>query len=593
MGKSVLIMGGGVAGMSAAHELAERGFAVTVFERHPGLPGGKARSVHVGQDDTGQRKPLPGEHGFRFFPGFYRHITDTMKRIPFQDPGSGRMNPKGVFDNLVECSHIMMARMGQTPILAPGHFPNSLSDLKLIFHDLFHTQSGLEPGESEIIAEKIWQLMTACEERRENVFEHVGWWEFTDAERHSANYRTLFVEGITRTLVAAKAETASTKTGGDIFLQLLFNMAEPLVPADRILCGPTNEVWLHPWLDYLRSKGVQYNFSSEVVEINFDQTQVTGVQVDQAGKGKQTFTADYYICALPVERTARLVSHQMLKLDPCLADIKTLAKSVAWMNGIQFYLSQDVKINRGHIILADSPWALTAISQVQFWKYFDISQYGDGTVKGIISVDVSNWDDPGLLYGKPAKNCTREEVIAEIWEQMKRSFNVNGQTVLNDEDLKLAHVDDDIIFPKDLPAKAVASAEEEGRWMKFGSPVCDHNEEPLLVNRVDTWMLRRESYTDIPNFFLAADYIKTNTDLATMEGANEAARRAVNGIIEASGTKAPFCRIWKLREPDFLLFYKWLDSMRYNKGLPWKYNEPLFGRLMNWLFRMVKKLARK
>ena len=33
--------------------------------------------------------------------------------------------------------------------------------------------------------------------------------------------------------------------------------------------------------------------------------------------------------------------------------------------------------------------------------------------------------------------------------------------------------------------------------------------------------------------FLAADYVRTNTDLTTMEGANEAARRAVNCIIDA------------------------------------------------------------
>ena len=28
---------------------------------------------------------LPGEHGFRFFPGFYKHVIDTMRRIPSFD----------------------------------------------------------------------------------------------------------------------------------------------------------------------------------------------------------------------------------------------------------------------------------------------------------------------------------------------------------------------------------------------------------------------------------------------------------------------------------------------------------------------------
>jgi hypothetical protein len=58
--------------------------------------------------------------------------------------------------------------------------------------------------------------------------------------------------------------------------------------------------------------------------------------------------------------------------------------------------------------------------------------------------------------------------------------------------------------------------------------------EPLLVNLIDTWKLRPAAVTLIPNFFLASDYVRTNTDLATMEAANEAARRAVNGILEAT-----------------------------------------------------------
>ena len=69
--------------MSAAHELAERGFLVNVYERQPVYVGGKARSVDVPHTGTAGRPDLPGEHGFRFFPGFYKHVTDTMKRIPY------------------------------------------------------------------------------------------------------------------------------------------------------------------------------------------------------------------------------------------------------------------------------------------------------------------------------------------------------------------------------------------------------------------------------------------------------------------------------------------------------------------------------
>src|SRR6478752_2682323 len=94
MHKSVLVLGGGVAGMSAAHELVERGFDVEVHEAKA-VPGGKARTIYVPGSGAGGRPDLPGEHGFRFFPSFYKHLPDTMKRIPFGT------NAQGVFDNLV------------------------------------------------------------------------------------------------------------------------------------------------------------------------------------------------------------------------------------------------------------------------------------------------------------------------------------------------------------------------------------------------------------------------------------------------------------------------------------------------------------
>src|SRR5262245_33624893 len=111
MGKRVVILGGGIAGMSAAHELIERGFEVAVYESRS-IPGGKARSIPVPGSGVDGRKDLPGEHGFRFFPGFYRHLPDTMKRIPF--------GKKRVFDNLVTPTFTQIARAGKTEVFAPA-----------------------------------------------------------------------------------------------------------------------------------------------------------------------------------------------------------------------------------------------------------------------------------------------------------------------------------------------------------------------------------------------------------------------------------------------------------------------------------------
>ncbi len=65
---SVAVLGGGVGGLTAAHELADRGFDVTVYERRDANAfGGKARPMPVPGSGTGGREDLPAEHGFRFF----------------------------------------------------------------------------------------------------------------------------------------------------------------------------------------------------------------------------------------------------------------------------------------------------------------------------------------------------------------------------------------------------------------------------------------------------------------------------------------------------------------------------------------------
>src|SRR6476660_4969407 len=108
MPNSVAILGGRVAIKRAAHELAERGFQVQVYERKPVL-GGKARSIPVPGSAQGGRADLPGEHGFRFFPGFYRHVTDTMRRTPYGAHGN-------TYENLTVATRMLLALAGQKEI---------------------------------------------------------------------------------------------------------------------------------------------------------------------------------------------------------------------------------------------------------------------------------------------------------------------------------------------------------------------------------------------------------------------------------------------------------------------------------------------
>jgi uncharacterized protein with NAD-binding domain and iron-sulfur cluster len=625
MKQKVAILGGGVAGMSAAHELAERGFDVVVYENRD-IPGGKARSIPVPDSGKDGKKDLSGEHGFRFFPGFYKHITDTMKRIPYKN------NRQGVFDNLVEATQIAIPRFDKKGLMLPAKIPTTLNDVKLLvntFLELIGGQIPLAAGEVEFFAGKLWQLITSCEERRLGEYEKVDWWTFVEADRFSAEYKSLLAKGLTESLVASKAKLASARTVGDIFIQLLLDLINPIASTDRLLNGPTNEVWIDPWLAHLKTFGVDYYFNSLVTSINCDLGKIKNVTIrDLKTEEIYEIQADYYIAAVPVEVMDRLIFKNNLdRYDPSFGNIRELSKNVAWMNGIQFYLKEDLPITHGHILLVDTPWALTAISQKQFWSNIDLREYGDGTVKGILSVDISNWgpfkdndneeESKGIEIKKYARDCTDEEIKTEVLAQLKKSLNINGIEVIKDENIHSWFLDPDIVDPeielfqwitlpevpavtldqvvahlqgsKDLPnSRSQQEAKEllqvlidlgyvteviengEKKYISVFDIKSKINIEPLLVNLVNTWQLRPEAATRIPNLFLASDYVRTNTDLATMEGANEAARRAVNGIIGASGSTATPCKLWDLHEPEIFAPLRWHDRSRYQQGLPWE-----------------------
>jgi uncharacterized protein with NAD-binding domain and iron-sulfur cluster len=86
------------------------------------------------------------------------------------------------------------------------------------------------------------------------------------------------------------------------------------------------------------------------------------------------------------------------------------------------------------------------------------------------------------------------------------------------------------------------------------------------VNLPGSFSQRPKAATAIPNLFLAADYVQTYTDLACMEAASEAARRAVNGILDRTGVAATRARVFPFKEPGIFLPIKAIDRIRFALG---------------------------
>ncbi|HXT99364.1 MAG TPA: FAD-dependent oxidoreductase [Polyangia bacterium] len=532
---TVAILGGGVGGLSAAHELSERGFDVTVYEASAGA-GGKARSTFVPGTGSDGRRDLPGEHGFRFFPSFYRHLPDTMARIPY------RGNPNGVRDNLTATSRTRLARIDAPAFDVITRFPSTIADIAQIARTIMLSDLGLPWGDVIHTTALFLTLLTTSRERRLAEHEPTRWWDFIDADRRSTAFQRYFAEIAVRSLVAMCPRRANTRTIGTIGMQMWIDHARPGTAVDRLLDGPTHDVWIDPWLDHLRGQGVRFVFRARAVHFHCEGGRIAHVDVETP-EGLRRVEADHYVGALPVERMRPLMTDAMKEADPQLAGLDHLATE--WMTGAQFFLNRSLPVVPGHIVLVDSPWAVTAVSQAQFWPRTDLRAFGDGRVRGVLSAIISNWDVPGAFVGKPARDCNVEEIRAELWAQLVAHLGRSG-TGLRDRDLVTWTLADSIEFSGGRP----------------------HNREPLFINTAGSWRHRPDAVTGIENLFLASDYVRTHTDIATMEAANEAARRATNGILQASGVAAAPCEVWELRPPRVFEELQRLDARRFRDGAP-------------------------
>ena len=154
------------------------GFRVTVYEASR-TTGGKARSIFVPGTGTGGRRDLPGEHGLRFFPSFYRHLPDTMRRIPF-----GR-NPNGVAGNLVATSRTRLARIDGPSFDVLTRFPTGYRDVADAVKLVVRSDVDLPRHDLVFVGNLLLTLLTSSRERRFQQYENQPWWEFVQADRRS------------------------------------------------------------------------------------------------------------------------------------------------------------------------------------------------------------------------------------------------------------------------------------------------------------------------------------------------------------------------------------------------------------------------
>jgi 15-cis-phytoene desaturase len=255
---TVIVIGGGVGGLTAAHELAERGFDVHLYEAKPDW-GGKARSQSVASTGTAGRRDLPGEHGFRFYPRFYKHVIDLMKRTPV--PGTAGRSVDQQLRPTTESAIAMVDddtwyRFYRRRLDKPY---DVLEAMELFFQEL-----DFDASDFGQFALKILQFFTSSDERRLGQYDRLSWWEFLDGDRYSPRFQRQ-LRAVPRTMVAMDPRHGSARTIGTISMQLILDFASSGVTNDRTMGGPTSEMWIDHWVAHLRRLGVQLHMVVDII----------------------------------------------------------------------------------------------------------------------------------------------------------------------------------------------------------------------------------------------------------------------------------------------------------------------------------------
>ena len=523
---------------------------MTVYERH-GACGGKARSLFVAHTGLDGRRDLPGEHGHRMVLGFYRNLPDTLRRIPRATGGT-------VHDSLRSVPRLELARAGDRPGIPIPVGPDNLDLDKPVLADanllvttlarLLEETPVLPPEELLFLAGKVSMLFSSCDERQFGQWEHLNWWEFIHAERMSEDYQRIWGGGV-QILEALRPRAASVRTIGQGLQSIFFSLFGLGGDAafDCVFSGPTSEAWIDPWTAHLRTLGVRFALGREIEDLEVRDGRVTAAGARTADGAPERIEADWFVVAVPADRAVRLWNSALRAADPRLAAMDGLRQT--WSSGIQYFLRRPAPAAPGHVFHIDSPWKLASVSQSRFWDAAFAGTWGDGQAQESLSVVVSDWDTPGLLYRKPARECTREEVAREVWAQMQAHLNKDGEFLLDDSMIHSWYLDE-------------AITEVEGGLS---------NDDPFLMNSTGSWELRPEASTAVANLFLAADYVRTysNVDFATMETANEAARRAVNALLKAAnGAEWPPVATFARYELPQFAHAKAVDRERWRQGLP-------------------------
>lgn len=479
--KRATIVGAGVAGMTAALRLLERGFHVRLYEQD-GFVGGMLRSYEDAVTDTRR------EHSYHMFPNYYFNFWTIAGELGLQN----NFTPREAFrflrgDDLANLPAIFNPGGPQQFLRNLGSYAVPPPDLFIYMYSMIDMLSGAPEDD------------TLLDKYSVNGFLRTRpYMTDTAAQLHQTLWETVWA------ISSYQASLRSYKA----FVKYTNRYS---VPELWLLAGNKWDYLMRPWQEKLESFGDRFELLtmhrlSKVVPDKDDNriTELHFIQPDKSPSVNEDWVPvgeyppvdvrdDAVVLSVTPGALAGLVEGEFFDLCPKLGEVRYL-KSES-MGALQLYLNCKIKNMPQDVTdFQGAPYYMTFLDYTQLWP---------GQHNTFLYVTCS--DVIELLSVKAEERDAHDNLILDL-QNPRTAIDYILQVVT-------ARLPIDL---EDIDLRKTAFDMNTG--------------EELFANLVGSWDRRPECETPIDNLWLAGTYVRNIIDVATIEGAVVTGLQAAEAI---------------------------------------------------------------
>ena len=521
--KNIIIFGGGISGLTVAHELLEQGFNITLFEKDNAL-GGMARS----RREFGN---VPSEHSWRGYAPFYKNTFEIMKRIPVDNKN------KTVYDNLTIPIdfHLMRDRVSTyKPKL------NIIDYIILFYYGLKYLISNNR--RNDYYETKLVPLLKnkLSEDGYDRLIEFIVG-PGLGMEKKDVSYGHLFKVITLQTLNQKKyihIHTNSNKT-----------YTHYAKDAWHVLNAPTSEAWFEPWKKYLINRGLKIYLHTKLIKFNFKNNKIISCVINDGLSNRIVKADEYILCINPFEAQKVFERSQMniLSKQHNLLNKNTISNQISF----RFGLNKKIKFPSKSIafVMPDSEFNITWYPQEYHWDS-NIELDNNKNIKSLWSGTVIETYGKSKLYGKNAINLNKKELTNDIIYQILRSKNFQ----------KLIYENNGFYLNKN----DIIYTEIWYEWSYNNGELSQYNKK--WVNNIFNQKFRQKQNTNYKNLYVGGAHTDTTINIWSIEGAIESGKIISNSILQKYKKKKII--LYDHLDPIYFNSIKLIDDILYEFNLP-------------------------